>query len=134
MTTSTCDEIGLYLEKALAGNEGLPGAPLLHLHLMVNATNGKITGQAAQTQAVASPYDKIEISNVTGQIQYAGLAPYTKLVALKGEAAISLPAPEIGTYIVPFEASFAINDNWEGKGGWTLGKTIVKDVPIKTIK
>jgi hypothetical protein len=130
-TTAPALDVGLYLVRDIAGNQGMPGAPLLHLSLLVNAVTGEITGQASQTQAVPPPGDKIAISNITGTVRSTGLGKYTKIVYLEGSAVISFPPPAIGSYLAPFNAHFAVDDKWEGVGGWTLGNTVVNNVPIK---
>jgi hypothetical protein len=126
--------IGLYLVNGIAGNEGKPGAPLLHFSLLVNVTTGAITGHAEQTQAVPPPGDKIVISNITGRLRHTGLGKFTQIVYLEGSAVISFPPPAIGSYLEPFNAHFAIDDEWNGVGGWTLGATSVDNVPVKPVK
>lgn len=132
MATEAGATVGLYLVNAIAGHEGTPGAPLLHLSLMVNAVTGAVTGQVVQTQAVAAPNDKIVI-RVTGRVRKTGLGQYTQIVALQGEAVISFPPPAIGSYMVPFDAHFATTDQWKGVGGWTLGHTNVENVQIHSV-
>jgi len=133
MATSTISTIGLYLVNGIAGNEGTPGAPILHFSLLVNAASGKVSGQAEVTQALAAPYDKIHIGNITGQILGAGFGDITQLVALKGEAIVSFPPPAIGSYVESFTASFAINGEWNGRGGWVLGNQKIDDVPVHKV-
>lgn len=123
--------LALYRVCGTAGREGMPGAPLLHFQLLVNAATGAITGQAEQTQAVAGPASSITIPNVTGILHHTGLGKVTQVVALKGEAVITVPPPAIGAYLAPFNASFAIDNRWNGVGGWTLGNTKVEDVPVE---
>ena len=123
-------EVGLYLVNGQAGNVGTPGAPILHFSLLVNAVTGDVTGHAEQTQAVAPPGNKITIGNITGHVRYTGLGKYTKRVSLEGSAIIPFPPPAIGSYVMPFTASFAIDNAWDGRGGWTLGNTTVDNVPL----
>jgi hypothetical protein len=123
--------IGLYRVCGIAGNEGTPGAPLLHFELLVNAASGAITGQCVQTQAVAPPHDKVVINNVTGKLRHTGLGKFTQIVFLQGTAVISFPPPAIGSYLEPFDAHFAIDNEWNGVGGWTLGNKSVENVPVK---
>jgi hypothetical protein len=132
MPTDTGNKIGLYLVNGVAGNEGTPGAPLLHFSLLVNAVTGTITGQAVQTQAVPPPGDKIVVGNITGIVRSTGFGHFTKIVALEGSAVISFPPPAIGSYQAPFSAHFALDDKWNGTGGWTLGNTAVNNVPVKS--
>jgi hypothetical protein len=133
MAGIAADNVGLYLVSGVAGKEGTPGAPLLHFHLVVNAVTGAITGQAVQTQAIAPPGDKIYISNVKGMLHHTGIAPYTQVVSLEGSTVISFPPPAIGSYLAPFDAHFAVDDQWNGIGGWTLGSTTVNNVPVKSL-
>lgn len=126
------DKVGLYVVNGVAGNQGVPGAPLLHFSLLVNATTGAVTGHAQQTQAVPAPYNQINIGNITGQVHAAGLGKITKLVTLQGSAVISFPPPAIGSYLAPFTAHFAVDNEWDGQGGWTLGTHTVENVPVKS--
>ncbi len=127
-------KVGLYLVNAVAGNVGMPGAPILHLNLMVNAVTGTITGHAQQTQAVAPPQGQIPIVITGGHIRFTGFGKYAKIVVLTGHGMITLPPPAIGTYLVPFHAEFAIDNQWNGIGGWTLGSTHINEVPIHVVK
>lgn len=126
----TTEAVGLYLVHGQAGNVGTPGAPILHFSLLVNAVSGDVTGHAEQTQSVPPPANKITIGNITGHVRSTGLGKYTKVVSLQGSAIISFPPPAIGSYVMPFTASFAISDAWEGRGGWTLGNNTVDNVPV----
>jgi len=125
-------KMGLYLVNGVAGNEGMPGAPLLHFSLLVDAPTGKVTGHAVQTQAVAPPSNEIKINDVTGMVRATGLGKLTKIVALQGTAYIPFPPPAIGESVVPFSAHFAVDEAWNGVGGWSLGSTSVEDVPVKS--
>jgi len=133
MSENTTDNLGLYLVNLVMGKEGTPGAPILHLSLLVNAASGAVTGHGVQTQAVAAPGNRVEIGNITGQIHGAGFGGVTKLVALQGQAVISFPPPAIGSYLAPFAANLGVNNEWSGEGGWTLGTTRVEDVPVKKV-
>jgi hypothetical protein len=132
--SSSKNAIGTYLVNAVAGNEGMPGAPILHLSLVVNAATGKVSGQAQITQALPPPYGEVNITNVTGQIHGAGLGPITQLVALSGETVMSVPPPAIGSWLEKFQAHLAINGDWQGRGGWTLGNQTISDVPVHTVR
>jgi hypothetical protein len=124
--------LGTYLVNGLAGNENVAGAPMLHFSLVVVSGSGKVSGHAMITQAVAPPNNEKMINNVTGQVHPTGLGPVTKIVALKGTYLDFLPPPAIGVVEVPFEAHFAIDDAWNGKGGFRCGLTHADNVPIKT--
>jgi hypothetical protein len=133
MAEQKTDNIGLY-QLCLTAGTGKPGAPTLQLQLLVNAATGRITGQGVQTQAIAPPGNQINISNITGVMHSAGFGGITKLIALRGQAFISFPPPAIGSYIAPFEAAFATDNNFAGHGGWHLGTTVVGDAPVKKCK
>ena len=124
---------GTYLFNGIAGNENIVGAPMLHLSLVVVSGTGKAAGHAMITQAVAPPYNEKLVNNVTGQIHATGLGPVTKIVALQGTYMEQLPPPAIGTIEVPFTAHFAIDDSWNGKGGFECGPTRSENVPVKTV-
>jgi len=126
------NEMGLYRVQAMAGNMGMPGAPILTLDILVNAVSGSITGHAVQSQAVAPPGNKVDITITKGQLRATGLGQYTKVVYLEGQAVISFPPPAIGSYLAPFSAHFAVDNSWDGTGGWSLGSTDVNNVPIKS--
>lgn len=129
ISRATANAVGLYKVDLVAGNEGLPGAPILRMSLLVNATNGQVTGQGVITQAIES--GDVPIRKITGQVRSTGFGEYTKIVSLEGEGFVSFPPPAIGSYLAPFTSHFAIDDSWDGKGGWQLGNSEpVEDVPF----
>jgi len=83
----------LYFVEELVGNEGMPGAPLLHLACVVNASTGVVSGQARITQAIAPPNGEIDIPHVTGQIRHLGLGQDTKIVSLSGSISFQFHRP-----------------------------------------
>lgn len=115
------------------GNVGTPGAPILHFSLVVAAATGKASGHATITQAIAPPYGEKQINDVTGQVTYTGFGEFTKIVSLKGTYNEPFPPPAIGTLEVPFEAHFAINDEWNGTGGFSCGTLVVEKAPVKKV-
>jgi hypothetical protein len=125
--------LGTYLVNGIAGNENVAGAPMLHFSLVVVSGTGKASGHAMITQAIAPPHGEKIINNVTGQIHATGLGPVAKIVALQGTYLEQLPPPAIGTVEVPFMAHFAIDDAWNGRGGFECGPTRVENVPVKTV-
>jgi hypothetical protein len=132
MATQKVGNVGLYLVNGIAGRVGTPGAPILHFSLLVNAVTGAITGHARQTQAVAPPSGDIPIAIKSGQLHRTTTGPAQLLVSLSGDGLVSFPPPAIGSYLAPFSASFALHDNWDGVGGWTLGTEHVENVPVKS--
>jgi hypothetical protein len=55
----------------------------------------------------------------------------TQVVALEGEYVQSFPPPAIGSYLAKFTAHMAIDNNWNGTGGFTYENHDVNDVPVK---
>jgi hypothetical protein len=125
-------KLGTYLVNGTAGNQGMPGAPILHFSLVVVAATGKVSGHAMISQAI-SPNGEKQINNVTGQVRASGLGPITKLVALQGTYVEYFPPPAIGQVDVPFQAHFAIDDAWTGKGGFSCGSTEAENVPVTKV-
>ena len=132
MATQKTGNVGVYLVNGIAGRVGTPGAPVLHFSLLVNAVTGAITGHARQTQAVAPPQGDIPITIKSGHLHRTTTGPAQLLVSLSGDGFVSFPPPAIGSYLEPFSAIFAVKDNWDGVGGWTLGTHHVEDVPMKS--
>ena len=124
--------LGTYLVNGQAGNENIAGAPMLHFSLVVVSGTGMVSGHAMITQAVAPPNNEKIINNVTGQVHATGFGAVTKVVALKGTYLDYLQPPAIGVIEVPFEAHMAIDDAWNGKGGFRCGITQAENVPVKT--
>lgn len=124
---------GAYLVCGEAGNAGVAGAPILHFSLVVVSATGKVGGHATITQAIAPPYGVKQISNVTGQVTYTGYGEFTKIVSLKGTYNEPFPSPAIGSVEVAFEAHFAIDNEWNGTGGFSCGTLSVEKVPVKKV-
>ncbi|MFD0992871.1 DUF1842 domain-containing protein [Tenacibaculum geojense] len=116
-----------YLAKGTIGNVGMPGAPIAHFSLVVNAASGTATGLVEITQAIdAKP---IEVK-VNGTIRHTGYGNVTKIVNLEGEYVVSVPPPAIGSYLQKFSAYLDIDNSWNGTGGFTYGNQHIKDVPV----
>ncbi|AUC15049.1 hypothetical protein BTO06_07820 [Tenacibaculum sp. SZ-18] len=116
-----------YLIKGTIGNVGMPGAPIAHFSLVVNATTGTVSGMAEITQAIDRP--SIEVK-VTGNVRSTGYGKVTKIANLTGEYIVSVPTPAIGSYLQKFTAYMDINDEWKGTGGFTYGNQKITDVPV----
>jgi hypothetical protein len=127
--------IDLYLVKFLVGNEGMSGAPLLHVAAAVDAPTGDITGQAEITQAIAPPGGIIRIKNFQGRIHLLTLDPAVRIVTLTGSYVFSFPPPAIGEGTAPFSATLVIeHDEWQGRGSFSYGGTDIDDVPVQVCK
>ena len=133
MSTQTTPLIGLYQVCGTVGNVGTPGAPIMHFNLLVHPSTHSVTGVVHITQAIAPPNGDIVISNVTGRIYSTGLGPITQIVALKGTYTQSFPPPAIGEIVENFSAHLAIDNAWDGKGGFEYGNGAhhIENVPVK---
>ncbi|MBD8654261.1 DUF1842 domain-containing protein [Oxalobacteraceae sp. CFBP 13730] len=113
-----------------AGNQGMPGAPILTMALMIDGADGTVQGKGEITQALASPYGELPVSNITGQIRAMGFGPATRSLALKGTIFTTLKPPAIGTLEIPFSAFFVTDNDWVGRGYFNYPPNDVIDVPI----
>jgi hypothetical protein len=106
---------------------------MLRFTLLVNEVSGQVCGHAQITEQelLEIHNGEINIGNVTGHIQATGVGSFTRLVSLQGYADVrTLPPPEIGTFYKLFQAQFAIDDAWDGVGGWTLSSQTVDNVAV----
>jgi len=121
------EKAGLYRVTFDVGNEGEPGAPILHVQALVYAPTGRITGTANITQAVEPPGDNIEIHDLRGEIRWLGEGPAKRLVALSGFISPDPPSE----LLEGFSASLEIEQGeWRGEGSFKYGAREVKDVPV----
>lgn len=123
---------GAYLTNGTIGNVGMPGAPIAHFSLVVVPSANSVSGTVEITQAIDGPQSEIVVKNVKGQIRSTGYGKVTKVVSLEGEYLVSVPAPAIGTYLAKFTAHMAIDNEWNGQGGFTYGDNDIDDVPVKS--
>lgn len=113
-----------------AGSQGLPGAPILTMALMIDGVDGTVQGKGEIIQALAPPYGELPVSNITGQIRAMGFGHATMSLALKGTIITSLKPPAIGTVEIPFSAFFVTDNDWVGRGYFNYPPNDVTDVPI----
>jgi len=119
--------VGTYLAKLLVGNDE-PGAPILHLDLLVDAVTGRIVGHGQITQAIAPPNGTIKLNNITGKLREVTLPPENRLVSLKGSYTDPPAAIVLG-----FSATLAVDgENWTGRASFTYGPHVVTDVPVRS--
>ena len=121
---------GLYRACGTVGNVGMPGAPIMHYSLLVDAPTGTVNGVVHITQAIAGPGSNITVT-VKGYIRGLGYGTITKLVFLEGEYVQSMPPPAIGSYLGKLTAHLAVDNNWDGRGGFEYGNLHVENVPVK---
>lgn len=120
-------ETGLYLLKlSFTPPAGVTGAGNMTLAVTVNAVTGAVSGQALGTILEGTQSPQNFVAHVQGAMHSTGLGPVVKVGAVHGEAAVSLTPPQIGTYLAPFTASFALDSGWTGQGQFTVGQHIYK--------
>ena len=127
------EPIGYYLVKlkvAPGGGSPLPGAPVLHLTLGVNAPTGQINGSAEITQALPPPYGAVSIPQVTGQVLHTGFGQDNLLVHVSGEYVVSVPPSAIGSYLAKFSAALVVDGSWNGKGTFSYGTHTLTDCTV----
>ena len=124
------DAIGLYFVKAVVGNVGTPGAPIVNLALTVQAASGHVSGIAEISQAIDKGQHRFPVS---GQIYQTGFGPNHQLVSLSGEFVYSMPPPAIGSFLAKFTAALSVDQAWNGSGGFNYLNTHVENVPVKKV-
>jgi len=124
---------GAYLAQGTIGNVGTPGAPIASFSLVVVPSQNSVSGTVVITQAVNGPDSHIVVP-VKGKIFATGFGNFTKVVSLHGEYVQSFPPPAIGAFLAEFDAHLAINNEWNGTGGFSYWKHNVENVPVKAAK
>ena len=124
------DAVGLYFVKAVVGNVGTPGAPVVNLALTVQAASGHVSGIAEIAHAVVGGNHRFPVS---GQIYQTGFGPNHQLVSLGGEFVYSVPPPAIGSFLAKFTAALSVDKAWNGSGGFNYLNVHVENVPVKKI-
>ncbi|RKR10825.1 uncharacterized protein DUF1842 [Flavobacterium sp. 90] len=124
---------GAYLAQGTIGNVGTPGAPIAKFSLVVVPSQHSVTGTVVITQAIQGPDSHIVV-NVTGKIYGAGIGKFTQLVSLHGEYVHSVAPPKIGSFLAKFDANLAIDNAWNGIGGFSYYQHNVENVPVTAAK
>lgn len=123
--------IGAYLAQGTIGNVGMPGAPIAHFSLVVVPSQNSVSGTVVITQAIQGSNSNITV-NVTGKIYAAGLGQYTQLVSMSGQYVQTVPPPAIGAFLADFNAHMAIDNSWNGVGGFSYWQHDIENVPVKS--
>jgi hypothetical protein len=130
-------DFDLYRVTGTAGNVGTPGAPILYFDLLVHANSGAVSGQARIIQAIQGPAGNIQITNITGlarKLIFGGTLSLS--VTLNGTYDVSGPPDEPIIFVEKFEAHFVVDQQWDGRGGFSYrnGATMINDVPVTSTK
>jgi len=123
---------GAYLAKGTIGNVGMPGAPVASFSLVVVPSQHSVSGTVVITQAVQGPDSHIVVP-VTGKIFATGIGNVTQVVGLRGQYVHAVPPPAIGSFLANFDAHLAIDNEWNGTGGFSYFGHNVEDVPVKAV-
>ncbi|MBY8850708.1 DUF1842 domain-containing protein [Saccharothrix longispora] len=112
---STADRTGLFIGSWEAGAR-MPGAPLLRVDLMFEASSRYVSGHARITQAVSPPLD-VRVA-VQGDYTYLTVEPDRThiLLTLSGYPAMSWPSRGgVGPVIPPeMTARIVLDPGWQG--------------------
>jgi hypothetical protein len=124
---------GAYLAQGTIGNVGTPGAPIATFSLVVVPSQHSVTGTVVITQAIPGPDSRIVVQ-VTGKIYATGIGKVTQVVGLQGEYVHSVPPPGLGSFLAKFDAHLAIDNEWNGTGGFSYYQHNIENVPVKAAK
>lgn len=124
---------GAYLAKGTIGNVGTPGAPIATFSLVVVPSQNSVSGTVVITQAVKGADSHIVVP-VTGKIYATGFGSFTQVVSMRGQYVHSVPPPAIGSFLADFDAHLAIDNAWNGKGGFSYYQHQIDNVPVAAIK
>ena len=124
---------GAYLAKGTIGNVGMPGAPVASFSLVVVPSQHSVSGTVVITQAIQGPDSRIVVE-VTGKIYSTGIGKVTQVVGLKGQYIHSVPPPAIGSFLANFDAHLAIDNEWNGTGGFSYFGHNIENAPVKSAK
>ena len=113
-------EESLYLVNLEFSTENFGGASM-KLQLAVDPVNNTITGCADGTIEEGTQFSPNFAASAAGHIYSTGLGGITKIGAVSGQTVVSVPPPAIGSYLVPFSANFAVDNDWNGEGNFSVG-------------
>ena len=118
-------ETGLYIVTLLYTPEGV-GAGTMTIQLAVNTVNGTLHGQAHGIIHEGQAHQLKFTATGDGHFYHTGVPPVTMIGGVKGKAVVSCIPPPIGSYLTEFSADFAVDDNWNGTGHFTVGTDTYK--------
>ncbi len=110
-----------YLLKLSFSTENEGGGSMT-LDVVVNPQDGSLSGSADGHILEGTEFSPNFNAHVAGHMHSTGLGNVTKVGAVSGQAAVSFPPPAIGTYLAPMTASFAVDNEFNGTGAFSVGK------------
>lgn len=119
-------EANSYLIKGRIGNPDQADGTVVSYALVVIPSQQKVTGQVALSQGK----QQLSYSGlVQGSIQSTGFNAVTQIVALKGELQ-AVQGLFQQSASIPFAAHLALNQEWQGTGGFQFGNLSVEHLPV----
>ncbi|MCA9648508.1 MAG: DUF1842 domain-containing protein [Myxococcales bacterium] len=130
MLSTQKNQLETIQRNGIAGDE-IPGGITLQFSLSIDEGSGTVSGYAVQSQAVQD--GRIPIVGLHGTYRLLVIGPdETRLLSLEGTAEVPFPGEAIGFVLQRFTAHFALGADWNGTGGWTIGRTSHDNVPVRT--
>ena len=99
--------------------EGTGGGSMM-LTLAVNPQDGTLGAMADGTVLEGTEHPNSFVASALGKLHSTGIPPVTKVGSVIGQAMVSFQ-PAVGTYLAPFLASFAVDNEWNGTGSFSVG-------------
>ena len=131
MTLSTQPLADLYRACGTIGNEGTPGAPVVHYSLLADPKRNTVTGTVQITQAIQGANSDITV-DVTGTIKEYDLPIVANVVTISGKYTHACPPPQECIEQREFSANMFLDGSWNGQGGFTYGNDQINKVPVKS--
>ena len=110
----------LYLVK-LQFQSGVVGGGSMEIQFAVDPKTGSLNGRANGSIQEGTQHSPHFTASASGHMHATGYNDVTKVGALTGQAEVSFPPPAIGSYQSPFTASFGVDNQWNGKGSFSVG-------------
>ncbi|KPH56679.1 hypothetical protein AMS58_01145 [Pseudoalteromonas porphyrae] len=110
----------LYLVK-LQFKSSVVGGGSMEIQLAVDPVTGSLNGRANGSIQEGTQHSPHFTSSASGHMHATGFNGVTKVGAVTGQAVVSFPPPAIGSYQSPFTASFGVDNEYNGKGSFSVG-------------
>lgn len=123
--------IDSYPVNGTIGNVDMSGAPIMHFSLVVIPSVNSVSGSVIITKAITSPNDQIIVKNIKGIIRTTGADPVTKIVVFEGSYLNPAHSLEMCALQEKLSAYLAIDEKWNGRGGFSYENHDIEYVPVK---
>jgi hypothetical protein len=119
-----------YFIKGTIGNLTIPGTPVASFSLEVLPLKNSVKGTVVITQAVNMLESDIVVQ-VKGKIHATGFGQFTQVVSLQGQYTQSFSPLEKASFLADFVAHFAIDNAWNGIGGFSSYNYQIENEPVE---